>query len=92
MELFIMPNLIGHLLFEKSWHEHGEVDSPVFPDVAVVVFEVFVSVAFFVEVLAELYIFFIKEVILADSDPVQCRILGELYCNLLHFVLINGTL
>ena len=62
---------------EESLCEHGEVDTPVAPDVAAFAFVVFVGVLHLVEVASQGDVLLEEEVVLADGYPVEVWLGGE---------------
>ena len=46
-------------LFEQSWYEHGQVDSPVSPDMALAIFEILVPESLLIKELTVLHVLFV---------------------------------
>lgn len=77
-------------LFEELGSEFGKVDAPVFPDVSVGGFAVYVWVAFGVEKGAEGSVGVVEEVFVTDGYPVELGRVGELHGEFVFKVVVNG--
>ena len=77
-------------LFKEFRGELGQIDAPVLPDVATLALVILIFVAVVVQLLAVIDIALIQEVCLADSDPIEFRLLAELDLQLVIHVLVDG--
>ena len=73
-------------LLENLLGEHGEVDTPVAPDVATIGLYILVLVAFAIPVVAQVYCALIEEIGLTHTHPVELWLatkqLGTLLCEI----------
>lgn len=81
----------GSVLFlEKLWSELGEIDAPVFPDVAFGSLVISVFVPFVVKQLAVVLVGLIKEVLVTDGNPVEGGLFLELSFEFSFDILVDG--
>lgn len=72
------------------WSELGEIDAPVFPDMAFGSLVISVFVPFVVKQLAVVLVGLIKEVLVADGNPVEGGLFLELSFEFSFDILVDG--